>query len=412
MKVERIYITESPADPGKVRLNGDVCYEGLSCEPETYWFEVDKKYRDNLCESGNLWLICLLPLAVTLGEELTIPRPIDVELLENVEDLIAIWRHWYPKLKPVKIKADFIQTVPNIEKTKSEKKIGAFFSGGVDAFFTALSHNSHFKTKPPHIDDFIFVHGFDIPVDNFEIYAHMESKLKNIANELNGTLVSIRSNIRKTKSNTIEWGALNLGSALASVAMLLEKRYRKVFIPSGGEGWDPHPWGSHPLTDHLWSTQNLKIVHDDIATTRIEKTTFISKSKLAHQALKVCWQNKSKENCCKCSKCYRTIISLDMLGVLDEFATFKNCYFDNSIVSRIYHSSEPDIIFFNQIKDVANEKGRKKLVKVIEASLKRSRRINRYLPIAKKFSSWSKNKHFFWRFCGKIEKLLLQNAIF
>jgi hypothetical protein len=53
------------------------------------------------------------------------------------------------------------------------------------------------------------------------------------------------------------------------------------------------PWGSHPLTDPLLSTLGTRVIHDDAAFSRIEKTEFIARREMALRTLRVCWNARS-----------------------------------------------------------------------------------------------------------------------
>lgn len=64
MQVKNIDVITSPDNINRLRLVAEVIYDTKGFNPELYWFEVDKKYKDFISTSGNPWLTCLLPLAV------------------------------------------------------------------------------------------------------------------------------------------------------------------------------------------------------------------------------------------------------------------------------------------------------------------------------------------------------------
>src|SRR5665213_2195154 len=82
------------------RLSGEVTYDdGTS---DTYYFDAPESYE--LSESGNPWVACLLPLAVTIGEDLEIPLPIDPALVEGARGLTRLWKSWYPHLSTIEVR--------------------------------------------------------------------------------------------------------------------------------------------------------------------------------------------------------------------------------------------------------------------------------------------------------------------
>ena len=127
------------------RLVGKVRYADGS--NDTYWFEAPSEFK--LSTSGNPWVACLLPLAVTIGEDLEIPLPVDRELFEGAKGLMRLWKSWYPKLSMVSVKAEVAPIADNPHEAM------AFFSAGVDSYFTVLRHP---------VKHFVNVLGFDMPL--------------------------------------------------------------------------------------------------------------------------------------------------------------------------------------------------------------------------------------------------------
>ena len=173
MRLISVDVRQSPDRAGYTRLCGEVSYDRQTLKPETYWFDVPDKFAPFLSDSGNPWLLCLAPVAITLGEPLRLSRAVDHTLLRGVHELMKVWSSWFPRLKPVAIEADVDvdREYPTASKTLS------FFSGGVDAFFTALYHS---ETPDPHhqipIDDLVNVWGFDIPISNTDAFSKIEDR--------------------------------------------------------------------------------------------------------------------------------------------------------------------------------------------------------------------------------------------
>src|ERR1700730_13512489 len=130
MELVSVRVAEAPSAPGRVRLLGDVVYDDRPREGESYWFEVPEKYAADLSVSGNPWLACLLPLAITRREPLRLCLPVDPLLLANASRLMRIWSRWYRRLSPVWIEAASRPTEPG----PGVRETGAFFSGGIDSF--------------------------------------------------------------------------------------------------------------------------------------------------------------------------------------------------------------------------------------------------------------------------------------
>ena len=91
MDLVRVEIIGSPQRAGHARLCGDVAYDDRAASPERYWFEVPREQAEALSLSGNAWLACLLPLAVTRREPLRIAAPVDRTLLNHAPELMQNW---------------------------------------------------------------------------------------------------------------------------------------------------------------------------------------------------------------------------------------------------------------------------------------------------------------------------------
>jgi hypothetical protein len=63
MNVDKIEIVQPKDLKDRARLTATIVYE--SHGSEVHWFDVPLAYSDYLATSGNPWLACLLPLAVT-----------------------------------------------------------------------------------------------------------------------------------------------------------------------------------------------------------------------------------------------------------------------------------------------------------------------------------------------------------
>jgi hypothetical protein len=118
----------------------------------------------------------LLP-AMAGGGELSLPLPLSPQLRRSLPDLQAVLS-WIatecpaanPSLQPVSVQAPPVQAeTPGV----AAPGVAVFFSGGVDSWLTVLAN--------PDVTDLIYVHGFDIPIDEPEISATVEWRLAEAA---------------------------------------------------------------------------------------------------------------------------------------------------------------------------------------------------------------------------------------
>lgn len=370
---------ESSPDKGRVRLVAEVRYDGAGLGTEIYWHEVPQELADSLTLAGDPWVACLLPLAVTIGEPLRLTMPVDPLLYENAHQLVQIWNCWYPKLKVVPIVAE----VEQAPARRAPGKTASFFSGGVDSFFTAIQRRelSDGRLQYP-VDDLINVGGLDIALSQKDAYVRMQAVLEAAAAELGKKFVRLVTNVRQTRLDTAEWGYLYHSGAISSVALALEERYAAALIGSTFGYSDLAPWGSHPLTDPLYSTSRTRIVHDGASFDKLTKILAVAKSPVAMKYLHVCATVGTDENCGNCHKCYRTMATLEVAGALKGCETFRGKPFIVDRLRKIYSHDSRDRSGIRQLSRYAREKGRPDIAHALARSLKYSDRFDRWKKVA------------------------------
>jgi hypothetical protein len=374
MDVRDVRVEDSPLGGDRARLRAEVRYDTGGLASEEYWFDVPRANVAELSVSGNPWLACLLPLAAHTGESLRVSLPVDRPLLENAERLLRIWRAWYPELSVVPVEASAADRAPEVPPPRA----GAFFSGGVDSFFTVVRPRD---VAPPveraPIDDLITVWGFDIPLDRNDAFARLRSRHEAVAQELGKALIDVATNLRSTRWRTAQWSYLAHGAGLASVALALERRFHTAYIAGGGGYRGLHPWGSHSVTDPLFSSWRTAIVYDAVAYLRTEKIEHLAQCSTALRALHVCYELSSDENCGVCNKCQRTMLTLEICGVLEKCTTFRNRTIDLRRIARMDCSHFADYRELEDIRRLAVAKSRTDVVDAVDRSVIRTRRRQR-----------------------------------
>ena len=264
----------------------------------------------NAVVSDAVFAACLLPAMASAS--LRVAGPVSPRLLSSAKRIQEIFHAWAPdELHPITVEAE-----PR-EHSSPEPgtQVACFFSAGVDSFYSTLKHHDE-------LDALIFVHGFDVGRSDEILRERVTAGVRNAAAELGKPLVEVETNLRAFSDQHVNWEFLH-GPALASVALLLQKTFRRVYVPSTLSYRQLIPWGSHPLVDPLWSTESLELVHDGAESSRFQKMERIACSEAALRWLHVCWRNPGGAyNCGRCSKCMRTMAELEGLGVLSRSKTF------------------------------------------------------------------------------------------
>ncbi len=393
LRVTEPRILDRPGSEGRVSLQVDLlCDDSRFAQKTTFWYEVPEAHAPELSLSGDPWLALMLPLAVNLQEPLRIQAPVDSALLSSVQELMAIWSLWYPKLPPVRIEAEAVSAA----RARAGSITASLFSSGVDAWFSLLRHAD--GAAFPKIDELLTVLGLDVQLDNPQGCQGLEQAQRVAADHYGLKAMLVSTNLAKTGwFKAADWGMLGHGCALAAVGLILERRYSSLIIPSSYRYSDLHPWGSHPLTDPLLSTSSLRMIHDGAAYSRVQKTEYVARSEVALNSLQVCWETGSFRNCGVCEKCCRTAATLKLLGALDRCRTLDTSSASPEMVVKFYPHEEGGCIFNREIRQLAVQQGNREIVRAVDLSLRR------YRYYAMRQGIWKSLKKFrFLRRLGKV----------
>jgi hypothetical protein len=179
----------------------------------------------------------------------------------------------------------------------------------------------------------ITVKGFDIPFNDQAIWGGLIDANRRIAAIMGMESIAIETNLRDCVDPTFArigkprvmefWGNHLHGAFLAAVGLCLQKTFNQLIVPASVSYAQLFPWGSHPLLDTLWSTEQSDFLHDGCEASRMQKLLSVATSETALHHLRVCpTYTSGRYNCCECEKCWRTMLGLRMLGVLDKAASF------------------------------------------------------------------------------------------
>jgi hypothetical protein len=277
-------------------------------------FTVPSRFADFLVADASPFAAALLLPAMKMGEDLVMQGSISARLHAGMTEMIRTVARWNVGLSPIRVIADELTPDP-----AAAGVTGAFFSGGVDSFYTYLRH----KSDRQPITHLILVKGYDIDPRNDRVWEATVHNLEQIAKEEHATLIEIDSNLRSLTDPILSW-TYGHGGGLAGAALCLRRGISRMYIASSADAEHQAHGGSHLTIDRLWSTEALSFVHDGWEASRMDKIDQqIAQSPLALKYLRVCYANKNGSyNCGECEKCLRTMVSLQAAGVLDQAETF------------------------------------------------------------------------------------------
>lgn len=311
MEIEAPILTQSQTH---VRLTSQVQHGQKKFE---VWVEVPIEYRHFVATDTTAFASAFVLPAARRHVDLKINGKVSKRWFQGVNKIIdraATWNHGFKRIA-AQVTEDYS------EEKMPANFVGAFFSGGVDSFATLFKYQNHSEHAITHL---IFVHGYDIAIDNSATFSVALPAIERVSRELSLPLIVVKTNVREVTDQLLGWEMAH-GGALALVALILRKGFRSVIIPGGGTSSLPaEPWGSSSYLDPLWSTEQTTILHDLDEMQRLDKVReYIARSPLALELVRVCWRNTGY-NCGKCDKCMMTLAELRMAGIKGKIKSFPN----------------------------------------------------------------------------------------
>lgn len=296
------------------------------------WFEFDRCVPVPPDDDCDAYLLAVLMDAMREGRDIVVRGSVSQRLLSNLTEFQAVWRKWRPaEYRLVDIQADEIR--PDATATRVPGAISAF-SGGVDASFTVWRHSQRLcGARSFPLKACVFVHGFDIPLQDTEAYGRALAGARRTLSDLGLPLMPVATNFRTISK--VPWEHV---FAIALVAVMVNFRG----IASTGLIGSSNPydamvtaWGSTPVADPLLGGGEFEVIHDGSSHNRCEKVAAIAAWPAGLSGLRVCWQGASKDrNCGRCEKCLRTKLNFLASG-LEVPSSFEDVQVDSRDVRRV-----------------------------------------------------------------------------
>ena len=380
MRLKHIGMGQSPLRSDFTRVSADIAVESKG-QVLSYWFDLPSDLSTAVSDTGNAWAVLMLPIACYYGETLVVDRPLDRVLRDNLIGLSRLWSNWYPELKPVAIEAHTLVGVDRREVViDPSKKAISSFSGGIDSLFSFFRHKDQvLGDGTALVDDLLCVAGFNTSMDDVE---KMRVELDPFAQRFGRRLVLVVTNARygrnpiETPYSVGSWmERLAHAAFLAAIVHLLGRRYKEFIIPATATYRRMYPrWGSHPLSDPLLSSSDLRVIHDGASFTRVERTELVARHDDALALLHVCSKERWQGNCSRCPKCVRTMATLDLHGAKERARTFDWSNYSMERLSHLWLPKHNEQFYFADIAERADRKGRPDLAAALRAAVAYSRR--------------------------------------
>lgn len=204
-------------------------------------------------------------------------------------------------------------------------KCATFFSGGLDSYSTLVNH---LDEKP----DLVSLWGSDVTFEDEEGWHKVKNNIVEVGEKYSLKPVFIKSSFRRFinegKLSDDFWRILGGGwwykvqhgiGLIGHIAPYAWKyKLKKQYIASSEcEKNVEAQCASYPTIDNYIRFGNCEVIHDQFYFNRQDKMRYIinyCKESSDNIKLRVCWISTGGTNCCKCEKCYRTIMAILIEG--------------------------------------------------------------------------------------------------
>ncbi len=296
--------------------------------PKELWFAFPRAYRQWVADDANGLAVALLPLAMTLGEDLHLEGALSPRLFRGLQEYQRIQCAWKPtSFKPVSIEANHLQEA---ELAAPDGAVACSFSGGVDSSYTLWRHLPDNEPNDSYrISHCLMVNGFDTDsdIDDTGHFSRIQLSAATMLAKLGVQLVVCRTNYMSFSDPNIL--KQSFGAMVTAPAMILGPMISSFFIPGSYRFYDFFRDGSHLMIDHLLGTESMETVHDSSHLMRPEKTAVVGSWSATYSTLRVCFNSTgwredtgSIVNCSRCEKCIRTMKTLEISGMRERYTTF------------------------------------------------------------------------------------------
>jgi len=311
-------------------------------------FEYPARYADWVSHRADGFLAALVLRAMNAPEDIEVRAPISAQLARGLAAYQRTLAGWFPhRLVPVEVRAP--------TERATHEHAGATvtaFSGGVDSFYTLWSHVAENEPdETSRITHALFVHGFDLPLSETAVYDTACARYADCLTRLRIDLITASTNVQAFVPRK-DWGMFH-GAATIAAALVLGRGVRRFYVPATHTYEHLVPWGSDPRIDPLLSTEALEVVHDGADATRVQKTSVVGRWPPAFGRLRVCVSyDPDVQNCCRCEKCVRTMMTLELLGLLGQHTSFPRPLRRSAIRACKYRNGS-DLTFPREILETA-----------------------------------------------------------
>lgn len=303
------------------RLNSSLRFDG---EKRDMWYEIPSSYAHWLStDRSDGFVVGFILQAMRMRKDIITEAPMSSKLWHNLTQFfVPMMAKSFPELHAIKIRPPTL-----LETPKEAKGVAGGFSGGVDSFAAIVDHFVAENSPSHKISEFLFhnvgSHGDKNYKEARSLFNHRYKELEKFPDLVGVPFVPVDSNIHEVVPINFVKSYITLN---ASVPLVLQNQFQRYFYASSYKYEDCGVSKTDvigrfdPIAFHLLSTETLDCVSTGGQMSRVEKTKHISSYEPSSLFLNVCVDPAYEgRNCSVCIKCCRTLLTLDLLGLADQY---------------------------------------------------------------------------------------------
>jgi len=288
------------------------------------WFGVEPAHAQWLStDRADGFLVAQLLLAMKLGEPMQLAAPVSTRLYYNLTNCYQPLMHeLLPALQPVPIHAELC------DKPTGATGVGSGFSAGIDSFCVIRDHFVQPVPEAFRLTHLIFnnvgSHGTRDPQRARRLFRRRHQQIHGYPDSIGLPFIAVDSNLGELLPMDFEQTHTTRNIA---VALILGGLFRRFYYAStfhyGDISVKPtfDAAFADPIALPLLSTESLDIVASGGQYRRTTKTALVAELPEVTRWLNVCTtESVDGKNCSICPKCCRTLLTLEILGRLEQFS--------------------------------------------------------------------------------------------
>jgi hypothetical protein len=296
----------------------------MNNEQQILWYKIPDQFQKYVVtERLDAALVALLFLGLKTGQDIYLKGVVSARLFYTIThyliNAIALSSSDYIKIK---IEADELDD----RDLNIGKQTGTGLSCGVDSFATYYDHKN--APEDYQISYFTFFnvgsHGDFGGERARNFYSKRLKGIKKFAEKVNKDVIEIDSNLSEIlRLNFQRTHTLRSISCVLILQKLFKTFYYASSIRFENFELDEIRIAEFDLLNlQMLSTESTQFFSSAAQLTRVERIELISNKSETFEHLDVCVNStyiESNINCSRCHKCIRTMLTLEVLGVLDNY---------------------------------------------------------------------------------------------